>query len=80
MNNNCKLLRLALASVWLLSAIASIYSPQAQNMALLERTGLSGAAAHSALYAGRALDAAMGLLTLVNLRALQKWYGLLRAS
>jgi hypothetical protein len=72
-NNSCILLRLALASVWLLSAIASLYYPHAQSMALLERTGLSGAAAYSALYAGIALDAAMGLLTLANLRGLQKW-------
>jgi hypothetical protein len=71
-NNDCTLLRLALASVWLLSAIASLCYPHAQSMALLERTGLSGAAANSALYAGIALDAAMGLLTLAKLREIQK--------
>jgi hypothetical protein len=71
--NNCTLLRLSLASVWLLSAAASVVYPQAASMALLERVGLHGIAAYSALHAGIVLDAAMGVLTLLNLRAQQKW-------
>ena len=73
MSSNLQLLRLSLASVWLLTAVASWIYPQAQSLALLERIGLSGAAAYSALYAGIVLDAVMGILTLVNLRVMQKW-------
>lgn len=72
MINNIRLLRLSLASVWLLTAAASWVQPQAQNMAILERVGLYGTTALSALYAGIALDAAMGVLTLLNLRTLQR--------
>ena len=73
MNNNIRLLRLSLASVWLLTAAASWIYPQDQSMALLEPVGLNGTTAFSALYAGITLDAAMGILTLINLRAMQKW-------
>lgn len=71
--NNIQLLRLSLASVWLLTAAASWIYPQDQSMTLLERVGLNGTTAFSALYAGIMLDVAMGLLTLINLRAMQKW-------
>ena len=73
MNNNFKLLRLSLAAVWLLTAVASWAYPQDQSLALLSHVGLSGVVAYSALYAGIALDLVMGILTLVNLRILQKW-------
>ena len=73
MNNNLKLLRLSLAAVWLLTAVASWAYPQDQSLALLAHVGLSGVVAYSALYAGIALDLVMGILTLVNLRILQKW-------
>ena len=73
MNNNLKLLRLSLAAVWLLTAVASWAYPQDQSFALLAHVGLSGVVAYSALYAGIALDLVMGILTLVNLRILQKW-------
>lgn len=72
MINHIRLLRLSLACVWLLTAAASLMYPQAQNMAMLERVGLYGTSALSALYAGIALDAAMGVLTLLNLRMMQK--------
>lgn len=73
MNNHHTLLRLSVASVWLLSAAASCVYPQGQSMALLERVGLNGTTALSALYAGIAVDTAMGVLTLINLRTMQKW-------
>lgn len=73
MLNHTQLLRLSLAAVWLLTAAASMAYPQAQNLAMLERVGLHGEAALVALYAGILLDAAMGVLTLINLRTMQKW-------
>lgn len=73
MINHSRVLRLSLACVWLLTAAASLMYPQAQKMAMLERVGLYGTSALSALYAGIALDAAMGMLTLLNLRKMQKW-------
>lgn len=76
--NNYRILRIALACVWLLTAIASWLYPQAQSLALLERVGLSGGAARSALYAGIILDVMMGLLSLIDLRALQKWLWLVQ--
>jgi DoxX-like family len=72
-NTDHRLLRGSLAAVWLLTALASWLYPQAQSLDLLQRTGLSGTSAISALYAGMALDALMGVLTLLKLHALQKW-------
>ncbi len=73
MSNNYSILRIALASVWLLTALASWCYPLAQNLELLERVGLTGAAASNALHAGIVLDALMGTLTLIRLRTMQKW-------
>ena len=80
MSNSHVLLRLSLASVWLLTAIASWRFPEVESIALLERVGLSGSTAHSALYTGIVLDAVMGLLTLVKLRAMQKWLWLAQGT
>ncbi len=74
------LLRLSLAAVWLLSALASWQYPEAQSMALLDRVGLTGAAAHAALYAGIALDALMGVLTLLPRLAMQRWLWLAQGA
>ena len=76
MNNNHVLLRLSLAAVWLLTAWAAWLYPQEQSIAMIERTGLHGNAAIFALYAGIALDGTLGVLTLINLRARQKWFWL----
>jgi len=73
MRNNHKVLRLSLASVWLLTALASCLYPQAESLALIERTGLNGTTAIVALFAGITIDITMGLLTLINLRKIQKW-------
>lgn len=73
MKNKYKILRLSLAAVWLLTALASWRYPQNESLALIERTELSGMTGLSALYAGIAIDATMGLLTLINLRTMQKW-------
>lgn len=73
MTADLTLLRLSLAAVWLLTAAASLIYPPAQNAVLLERTGLHGAWADAAFYAGIAMDAALGVLTLVNIRAWQIW-------
>ena len=80
MANSIPLLRLSLAGVWLLTAAASLAYPQAQSLAMLERVGLHGEIALTALYAGIALDAAIGVLTLINLRTLQKWLWLMQAA
>ena len=71
--NKQEILRLSLASVWLLTALASLHYPQAESLGLLDRVGLRGSIAIGALYAGIAIDMVMGLLTLIDLRALQKW-------
>lgn len=73
------LLRLSLACVWLLTAVASWRYPQAQSLALLQAVGLEGAQALFALYSGIMLDALMGVLTLLNPRALQPWLWLTQA-
>ena len=73
MSNNLLLLRISLAAVWLLTALATLVYPHAQNMALLEPLDLQGTAARTALYAGILLDIVMGILTLSNLRDLRKW-------
>lgn len=74
------LLRLTLAGVWLLTAAASLAYPQAQSVAMLERVGLHGKIALAALYAGIALDTAMGVLTLINLRTMQQWLWLMQGA
>lgn len=59
------LLRLALAAVWLITAWVSLFAwPIADSLALLARTGLSGAPAMVALIGAALLDAAFGLATL----------------
>ena len=73
MSNNFLLLRISLAAVWLLTPLATLVYPHAQNMALLEPLGLQGTAASTALSAGIALDIVMGILTLINRRDMQKW-------
>jgi DoxX-like family len=78
--NAIPLLRLSLACVWLLTAAASFAYPQAQSMAMLERVGLQGQDALIALYAGIVLDAAIGVLTLINLHTMQKWLWLAQAA
>jgi hypothetical protein len=80
MRNNTKLLRLSLASVWLLTAIASWLYPQAQSIAMLERVGLTGTTALSALYTGIIMDTSMGVLTLIDLRSMQKYLWLMQAA
>ncbi len=74
------LLRLSLAAVWLLSALASWQYPEAQSMAMLARVGLLGTAAHAALYAGIALDALMGVLTLLPRLATRRWLWLAQGA
>lgn len=78
MNTNFKILRLSLAAVWLLTALASWRYPQNESLALTEKTGLNGATAFIALYVGIALDTVFGLLTLANIGDLQKWLWLMQ--
>ena len=60
-------LRIALALVWLASAIVSAaLFPQADSLARLGRLGLHGLAAHVALYGACALDFGLGLATLLK--------------
>lgn len=59
-------LRVALATVWLATAIVSAFiHPKESGLALLAATGITGAAAPLALYGASALDAAFGIATLV---------------
>jgi hypothetical protein len=66
-------LRYSLASVWLLTALASLAWPQADSLALLAHTGLTGHAALTALHAGIAVDLLMGILTLLKPGKWQRW-------
>ena len=60
-------LRIALAIVWIASALisAALY-PRAQSLALLGRLNLQGMAADAALYGACALDFGLGLATLLK--------------
>jgi hypothetical protein len=79
MANSRNLFKCALASVWLLTAIASFAYPLAANLELLARVGITGNIAQSVLYTGIALDALIGILTLLNGKW-QKWLWLLQAG
>lgn len=58
-------LRLALAALWIWTAIVSLgLYPVQDSLALLARVGLHGAAATAALYGAAVLDLALGVLTL----------------
>jgi hypothetical protein len=58
-------LRLALAALWIWTAVVSFgLYPVQQSYELLARVGLHGAVATVALYGAAALDLALGLLTL----------------
>ncbi|HWL62183.1 MAG TPA: SDR family oxidoreductase [Steroidobacteraceae bacterium] len=60
------LLRMSLAAVWLISAVASAFiHPQADSLAMLARTGLTGTLAMIALYGSAALDFALGVATML---------------
>ncbi len=61
------LLRIALASVWLITAWVSVaVHPVSDSLGMLARVGLSGAFAYAALWSASALDAVLGILTLVR--------------
>lgn len=67
------LLRLSIAAVWILTGIVSLgLYPVDDSLALLARTGLTGAVAYVALYGAALLDLAfgVGLLLPVNRRPL----------
>lgn len=60
-----RLVRLVLASIWLTTSALSLgLYPVEQSLTLLNRTGLQGQSAISALVLGAATDAFMGLATL----------------
>ncbi|HEU0186432.1 MAG TPA: DoxX-like family protein [Gallionellaceae bacterium] len=77
--NNHQIMRWSLASVWLLTALASLAYPPAASLELLSPLGLTGMAARSALYAGITLDLVMGTLTLTDLGRWQRWLWMLQA-
>lgn len=61
------LLRVALALVWILTGIVSLFVyPVRDSLALLEPVGLIGAPALLALYGAGALDLALGIATLLR--------------
>uniref|UniRef100_UPI00333F22CC SDR family oxidoreductase n=1 Tax=Castellaniella defragrans TaxID=75697 RepID=UPI00333F22CC len=61
------MLRLALAVVWIMSAIVSLaLYPRAASFALLERFNLQGIAAGFAFYGACALDFGLGIATLIK--------------
>jgi uncharacterized protein YbjT (DUF2867 family)/uncharacterized membrane protein YphA (DoxX/SURF4 family) len=61
------LLRMSLATVWIVTAITSLWIfPRDQSMALLARVGLHGDLATVALYLGAGLDLLFGVTTLIG--------------
>ena len=65
-------LRLALAAVWIVTALVSVgLYPVEASYALRARTGIAGAAAPLALYGAAALDLLLGLATLLARR--RRW-------
>lgn len=65
-------LRLALAAVWIVTALVSVgLYPVEASYALLAHTGIAGAAAPFALYGAAALDLLLGLATLLARR--RRW-------
>jgi hypothetical protein len=68
------LLRVAIAIVWIVAGIVSagLY-PVADSLALLARTGITGAAAYAALYGASLLDLALGIGTLALRRRRALW-------
>jgi uncharacterized protein YbjT (DUF2867 family) len=72
-------LRLSLAAMWIVTAVVSAWVyPVQDSLALLARTGLSGAAAVLALYGAAALDFVFGVATLVLRR--RQWLYRLQAA
>ena len=61
------LLRIALAFMWIMAAVASLLlTPHAQSLALLEKLGLQGGAGLLALYGAAFLDLALGIALLAR--------------
>ncbi len=61
------LLRLALAMVWILTAIISVFVyPVSDSLALLEAVGLTGSPSLVALYGSAAIDLALGIATIAR--------------
>jgi uncharacterized protein YbjT (DUF2867 family) len=68
------LLRLSIAVMWIWTAIVSIWLyPQSASFALLERTGVPRYWTPLMLHGAAALDFALGLATLLGLRARTLW-------
>ena len=68
------LARLSLAAVWLITAAVTLFAwPIEDSVAMVERTGLTGALALAAVYAGALLDTAFGIATLTVRRARWLW-------
>lgn len=68
------LLRMAIAVVWLVAAAVSLgLYPLEDSVAMVERTGLHGALALSAVYAGAGIDAIFGIATLLARRPHYLW-------
>lgn len=59
------LLRLALAVVWIASAVVSLLWPRADSLALLARAGVPAELQEAALWGASGLDLLLGLLTLL---------------
>lgn len=67
-------LRWALAAVWISAGVVSLgVYPIQESLALLARTGLTGAAAYVALYGASLLDFALGIATLAMKRRRMLW-------
>jgi uncharacterized membrane protein YphA (DoxX/SURF4 family) len=68
-------LRMSIALVWILSGVVSLgLYPVSDSLGFLERVGLTGAAALTALYGGALLDIALGAAVyLVKCRRWRRW-------
>ena len=59
------LLRFSLGAVWIVSGVVSLgFYPIEESLAMLQRVGLTGTAALTALYSAAALDIVLGIATL----------------
>jgi hypothetical protein len=68
------LLRIAVAIMWIAAGVVSMgLYPVADSLALLARTGLTGALAYAALYGAALLDLAFGIASLAMRRRRALW-------
>lgn len=67
MATDLKLIRLVIASIWLVTGTVVIFAfPKEESLSLIFRIGLSGSSAFLTLYLGAFLDITLGIWTLIR--------------